>query len=108
MASSRGTSNGPDVRDITATMIAFEAINKVRLQVLMGVTQDKHRTVLACEAVAWPVEPESGEVQPLASAKCLIGLSDRRTVDAVILQLMYKLDAELAEEEFRRAGVKRA
>lgn len=108
LASNRDTSNGPDVRDVTAIMLAFEHINSCRLELRMGIAKDAKHLSMRFELTAWPLTPESGEVSPLASAKSLTGYKDRRTVEVVITQLMYSLDAQMAEEEFARAANKKA
>jgi len=108
LAASRETSNGPDVRDVTAIMLAFEHINSCRLDLRMGIAGDQKHLSMRFELTAWPRDPESGEVTPLASAKSLTGYKDRRSVEVVITQLMYALDAQMAEEEFEKAAKTRA
>jgi len=108
LASSRGSSNGPDVRDVAAIMLAFEHINSCRLSLRVGIAGDARHLGLRFELEAWPKETESGEVKPLASAKSLTGYKDRRTVEVVITQLMYSLDAQMAEEEFEKAAKQKA
>lgn len=108
MASSRGTSNGPDVRDVAAVMLAFEHINSCRLELVVGLDHTAKELALAFHLTAWPLEPESGEVRPLASEKSIAGYKDRRTVEVVITQLMYALDAQMAEEEFAKSGIVKA
>jgi hypothetical protein len=46
---------------------------------------------------------ESSEATLLASVKLIAGYSDPRTVAAVILQLMYKVDGALATQAFADA-----
>lgn len=101
MATSRLTQNGPDVMDVVMVMVAFEAINNCRVSLRMGVVTDGQESVMSFQAEAWPRYPESGEVLPLASVKWQAGSTERRTMDALIMQLMYKLDAEMAAGEFR-------
>jgi hypothetical protein len=102
LASSRGTSNGPDVQDVIHTILAFEAINQVRFSLVIGRVDNGKESCLQMTADAWPKEDVPGDHSPLASAKYVIGLSDRRTMDACIMQLMYKLDAVLAAGEFSK------
>ena len=104
MASSRGTSNGPDVRDITDTMLAFQDINQLRLELRCGVFLKSGTPVMGFELTAWESKNESTEVTPLACVKSTAGSTDRRTVEAVIFQLMYALDAELARMEMSRSS----
>jgi hypothetical protein len=108
LASSRDTSNGPDVWDLVTTMMAFQHINHCRLEFRMRIPNDAKRLEALLELSAWEDNPESGEAKLLASARCLAGYSDRRTVEAAILQHMYALDAQMAEEEFRNAENKKA
>jgi hypothetical protein len=102
LARSRISSNVPDAVDVIMVLLAFESINDCRLAIRIGRAAVGAASTLAFVGEAWPRYPESGEVQPLASVSWTVGSGDRRSMDALILQLMYKLDAVLAAGEFRR------
>jgi hypothetical protein len=87
------------VRDITDAMLAFQDINQLRLELRCGVFLKSGTPVMGFELTAWEGKEESTEVLPLVCVKSIAGYSDRRTVEAVIFQLMYALDAELARRE---------
>lgn len=84
-------------------ILAFEAINNCRLSIRIGRVDLGRESVLAFNAEAWPTDQESGEAKPLGSVQWVTGSTERRTMDALILQLLYRLDAELAVGEFKRA-----
>lgn len=102
LASSRDTRNGPDLRDVTAVMMAFEAINQVELVIHLTVEQISMRNYLVMEAQAFDKLKPKAEARLLASANAKVGSSDPRTMDAAIMQLMYKLDGQLAAGEFSK------
>jgi hypothetical protein len=102
LASSRDTRNGPDLQDVLSAMMAFEGINSVRLVLHLLTEKVGQTVVLRMEVEAWERPKESTAPLLLASSSVRIGSSDRRTVDAALLQLMYKLDAVLATGEFSK------
>lgn len=83
-------------------LLAFEAINSCELDIRLRRVDQGNQSTMEYTALAW--ERIEGDMGPklLASVKWIAGLDDRRTMDALILQLMYKLDAELAAGEFKR------
>jgi hypothetical protein len=83
-------------------MLAFEAINQCRVVLTVGLDPEGPEAVLNWTAEAWERERSSTEAKPLASVRWKIGSTDVRTMDALILQLMYKLDGAMAKEEFSR------
>jgi hypothetical protein len=102
LASSRGTSNGPDVQDVTYALLAFESINQVEIVITIRRRDSGTESVLELRAEAYTKEKEGTEATLLASTRHLAGSNDRRTMDAAIMQLTYKLDALLATGEFGR------
>jgi hypothetical protein len=83
-------------------MLAFEAINQCRLSIRIGRVDVGAASTLAFDAEAWAENEPSTEAKPLACVRWKVGSTDRRSVDALILQLMYKLDAEMARGEFQK------
>jgi hypothetical protein len=101
LAVSRGTQNGPDLTDLAEALIAFQGLNSCELTLCARAVVEGSLTRLRLEMKAWGKDaPEQG-AQPLVCAKSIVGYSDRRTVEAVIFQLMYAVDAELARKEMQ-------
>lgn len=85
--------------DVAMSLAAFEEINQVRISIRMGVVDQKGVEALSLQAEAWDRKGENGDQQPLVLVKLLVGSYDRRSMGAVIFQLIYALDAELARVE---------
>lgn len=100
MASSRGTSNGPDSVDVGCVMIAFEELNNCRLAVEIRIPVGATDCTLEVEVSAYTRETFCGVPRRLACQRFLTGLKDRRTIDAAILQGLYRVDGVLAHEAF--------
>jgi hypothetical protein len=100
LATSRITLNGPDVQDVVMVILAFEGINNCRVSLRMGIATEGQHSVMVFEAEAWERISQSTEARPLASVRWTAGSTERRTMDALIMQLMYKLDAQMAAGEF--------
>jgi len=88
------------LRDTIAGMLAFQHINRCTVTVSLKVTHDTEQAGVHMTAEAREQVPEGTEARLLASVKSIAGYSDRRTLDAVIFQLIYALDAQMAEHEF--------
>lgn len=80
-------------------MLAFEAMNKVRLEVRISRVDDGPASDLAVAVLAHSLEAEIGGLPPLASVSVRCSALNLRTVDAAILAAMYRLDFQLAEHE---------
>jgi len=102
LASSRSTSNGPDWQDVAATLQAFEAINRVSLTVRMSAELGKGGLDLLLTASADGIEAGEQEAKCLASASVRCSKQGYRSLEAGILQLIYRLDGMLAQGEFAR------
>lgn len=106
MGLKRGYSAGADLVDVAAVLAAFEAINSVRLSIRLGLVKEEKRDTLYATLEAFEGVEESGEVKVLASARLRLGFPSPQTMEAAILQGLYKLDADLAAGEFARTKVK--
>jgi hypothetical protein len=100
LASNRDSSNAADVVDLAAVMAAFQGINRCRIVVTLTVEEKGPSSDIRAGAVALRDDPDGGGVKTLASANVLCLANRHRTVDAAILSLLYKLDFQLASEEF--------
>jgi hypothetical protein len=101
-----GSQTGVDCVDVRYVLAAFEELNKCKLSVLIRVSGTQARPVMDLEVQADPLESAAAEPVPLALAKCTIGSTGTRTMEAAILQALYALDAQLAERELARADRK--
>ena len=100
MASSRGTSNGPDVRDCAEALRAFEEQNRVRIVITVRPCRGQEAADFWLEGKALSEHDVSGvrTLLAFASVKCLG--SRHTTMDSAVLALLYQLDFQLAEKEF--------
>lgn len=106
MASSRGTSNGPDDVDVRYVLQAFEAMNKCHITITMKLDGRSDSVAMIVEVHAWDTVEDVPEARHLGSHKTVIGYKDRRTMEAAILQALYQLDAHLAREELAKVNSK--
>lgn len=106
MAQSRGSSNSPDVIDVTMVMLAFEAMNKVRVELRIGRVDDGIASDLGITALAHSMEGEFGDLPPLASVNVKCSAMNLKTLDAAVLACLYRLDFQLASNEFIGAETK--
>lgn len=84
-------------------MNAFEAINTVYLALGASLTSHNGDVAMEWRMTAFDKLPVSTEAKPLVSVKLIAGYSDPRTLGALILQLMYKVDGALATQAFTSA-----
>jgi len=103
LALKQGSSSGVDVVDVMYVLAAFEEINKCKLEVVISLLGTAARPQVVLEMRAWEREVDRMEVQPLGYLRQTIGSSGPRSMEAAILQGMYALDGQLAEEEFAKA-----
>jgi len=96
LASSRGTSNGPDWTDITIALMAMELEEFLDLTVLLrpvmtGTTHDLEITIEARPKLIW--KPEA---PPWESVKLRCLGSRARTLEGALLAAVYQLDFRIA------------
>lgn len=106
MASSRDSSNKPDAVDVRYVLQAFQHINRVKIEIRMGVMEVEGEPLLAMEVAAHEADVEVGEASSLASLRLKLGYRECHQMEAAILQALYKLDAELAHLELARSNRK--
>lgn len=84
---------------MTGNLVAFEAINHVRLEIRM-MTADYHgRADLTILVLAHPVETLIGERPSLDSVSVKCSGTRLRTMEAALIHALYLLDAQLASQE---------
>lgn len=100
MASSRFSSSIPDLLDVTMTMVAFETINNVRLEVRMSRVHEGGKSDLALTVLAHEPTRGIGEAPPLGSVNVKCSALNLRTLESAVIHALYQLDSQLAAHEF--------
>lgn len=101
MAVSRDSLNGPDLMDVITALNSFEQINKVRVIVSIRSCGEPESPGIWWEAKAVELEPTRGVRKLLASVQLSCAALNIKTMSAAMFNLIYQLDYELAEREFR-------
>lgn len=104
MASSRFSSNSPDLRDVATAWEGFEKMNGVT--VTMGLCSQwvGENWQLVLEGCAWVKPAPSVEARLLVSEKLICSDTSWVSLEVAAFRLLYALDAALA---FRELGGKR-
>jgi hypothetical protein len=90
---------GPDLQDITALVTAFEAINRVKLEIRMGRSESSRVPDLAVTMVAVEWLPDGGEARSLVSVSLNCLSTNLTSLAAVVTHGLYLLDGKLAAFE---------
>jgi hypothetical protein len=104
LASSRFSSNTPDVEDITALLHAFEEHNCIQIKLGMHAVIVQGVQDIVIEAQAFSRAVEVGEAPSLASARLKVGAQKFKQMGAAIMWLLYQIDHQLAQDEFTTAN----
>lgn len=108
MALKHGSSATLGLGELMDIVAAFEQQNTVRVELRSELTKWNGARDMVWTASAFPLSPTVAGVKPLAYAnvRCL----EKRlvTMEAVLLQLLYALDFQLAEKELGGSGTLRA
>lgn len=83
-------------------LVAFEAINQVRLEIRMSTTDDHGRADLRVLVAAHPVGVEIGDQNSLGSVSVTCSATRLRTMEAALIHALYLLDAQLASGSFAK------
>lgn len=97
MATSRSSSNSADWRDVVGNLVAFEAINRVRLEIRMSTTDYRGRADLAVVVLAHAIGIPIGDQPPLASANVTCSGTRLKTMEGALIHALYVLDSQLAQ-----------
>lgn len=100
MASSRPSTHTPDSVDVLAVMSAFEEMNRCSIEVVLGTQKTPKIVVLQVTMRATVTNSENGDRSVLASHQSTYGYFSPMSLDTVILQGLYNLDAAIARREF--------
>ena len=103
MATSRFSSNSPDVIDVGAVMEAFEQINQCAITIFGKVEDVRDRKELCWLVQALDTKEDVPDLKVLASVKCHLGSGSHRTMEAALLWALYQLDAQIARYELRNS-----
>lgn len=95
MASSRGTSNGPDWKDVTQAIINYELLWQCKIILNTHVDGLPGEQFLMLEAIAIPVEKVSGVPLHLVSVSSTMKQLNAASLSAATLHLLHKLDREV-------------
>jgi hypothetical protein len=103
LALKKGSSGNLGLPELIDIVKAFEAQNSVELVISGQIVDGRLSTDLRWTATAYDGDPDAPGVKilALANVRCM----EKRLVslEAVLLQLLYALDFQLAENEFRSA-----
>lgn len=86
--------------DVAAVVDAFQEMNRVRVTLEIQLSEPGAKSFFQLQATAWSLEAENGGQPPLVLVSVRQELGRRQTMEAAILQLMYALDFQLAEQEW--------
>jgi len=98
--------SGPDLQDITALVTAFEAINRIKLEIRMGRSESSRVPDLAVTLVAVELPEDGGEAKSLASVSLNCLSTNLTSLAAVVTHGLYLLDGKLAAYELQREDLK--
>jgi len=99
LASNRDSSTGIGWRDVAGNLVAFEAINNVRLEIRMSTTDDGGRADLVIVVLAHARNVPIGDQPSLASVRLTISSMRLKSLEGALIHALYLLDSRLAEHE---------
>lgn len=108
LAVSRATSNGADWRDVVGNLVAFEAINGVRLEIRMSTADYHGRADLSVEVLAHERDATIGDQPSLASASVKCSGMRLKTLEGALIHALYLLDSQLASSMLESEVLKKA
>jgi len=99
LGSNRDSSGGIGWKDVAGNLVAFEAINGVRLEVRMSTTDYHGRADITLTAIAHDRKGEIGDLPPLASVSVSIMGTRLRSLEGAVIHALYLLDGKIASDE---------
>lgn len=97
MGSNRDSLSGLGWKDVAGNLVAFEAINGVRLEIRLSTADYHGRADLAVTAIAHDRKGEIGDLPPLGSASVTILGTRLKSLEGALIHALYVLDAQFAE-----------
>jgi hypothetical protein len=107
LASSRISSNAPDWQDVAANLIAFEAMNNVRLEMRVSTADDHGLADLLVTVAAHERTVEIGDQPSLGSVSVKCSGTRLKSLEACTIHALYLLDSKLARLELEGSIKKR-
>lgn len=104
LGSSRDFSGGIGWKDIAGNLVAFEAINGVRLEVRVSTADYHGRADLTVAVLAHDRKVEIGDHPSLGSVSLSISGSRLRNLEGALIHALYLLDSKLAENGLSEAS----
>lgn len=101
MPVARGTVSSPDMEDVAACLHAFEEMNQVSVTVSLSVDSSTSRPFVVAVAAARTLPTVDAEPVDLASVRKKVDGSEWKTMEALLLNLLYMLDGKLAALEMQ-------
>jgi len=95
LASSRGTSNGPDWKDTAQAMLNYQHFNGCHIEVVVTVVKGLKQPDLIVTARNLKDNEDGLGVQVLASASVRASQTQYLSLDAVISKCLYDLDVAM-------------
>jgi len=92
--------------DVVGNLMAFEAMNNVRLELRLASMLRHGKPDLAVTALAFPKLEESMEQPHLALVRLTCSALNLRTLDAALIHALYLLDGQIASNELERENLK--
>lgn len=99
MAVSRGSSNSADWKDVAGNLVAFEAINGVRLEIRVSTSDNQGRADLTVAVIAHDRRAPIGEAPPWGSVSVKCSATRLRTLEGALIHALYLMDSTLARTE---------
>lgn len=106
MAVSRGSSNGPDWRDVITAVQELEEAESVAVEMCGIVEMGRNYPQWRWTAHCYRAGEDSVVRAPLASASVTCSATSHADTDAALLALVYALDFQLAANEYKKAAEK--
>ena len=103
-----GSSAGLGCLEIVEIVEAFEQANSVRIELRAELASFLGKRDMVWTASAFERSIDRGGQLPLAYANVRCGEKRLARVEAVVLQLLYALDFQIAQHEFASTIIKRA
>jgi len=102
LATNRYSLNNPDLTDVGAVMIAFEAINNCAITLYAKLENTNGNRQLVWLAQALDTKEDVPDPKVLASVKCHLGCGSHRTIEAALMWTLYQLDFQISQAEMER------
>jgi len=97
LASSRGTSNGPDWSDLAEMLSIFDKQNRTRSTIEICGWTTGGEPDLSITAKSWSPEDDRRVAKPLALVNVLWRRERFRTMEGLFTYLLYQLDFQIAD-----------